>query len=238
MESRTNKYRDLNEENSLRSTKNKSIYDTIYSTKDYDSVEETVTKAKPNEVDLSKLRELLKKEESDELQIIKKETPVSFPEYELDEEKKHDLRDILNKAKTTREEEPAKLRSLSNTEYDILKSINIQEESEENQKDELQKMIDTVNNTSAINKLNDKELSLGLLSDLEATVSVGEPVEEPNDIDKSFYTSSLGFTANDFEELRDINNEIQRDNKIIKALLIIILLLMIGTTVFVIMNFI
>ena len=97
MESRTNKYRDLNEESSLRSTKNKSIYDTIYSTKDYDSVEETVTKAKPNEVDLSKLRELLKKEESDELQIIKKETPVSFPEYELDEEKKHDLRDILNK---------------------------------------------------------------------------------------------------------------------------------------------
>ena len=115
MESRVNRYKDLNEEESLRSTKNKNIYDTIYSKKEYDNVEENVTKVKPNEVDLAKLRELLKREEKEEFHIVKKETPVILPEMELDDSKKYDLRDILSKAKDTKEEEPEKLRSLRNT---------------------------------------------------------------------------------------------------------------------------
>ena len=239
MESRVNKYRNLASEDSLRSTRNKDIYDTIYSNKEYDNVEENVTKVKSNEVNLDKLREILKKEESEEIHIVKKETPIDIPDLDLEEEKKYDLRDILSKAKDSKEEEPEKLRSLSNTEYDILKGISIKEKmKEEDQKEELKKMIDSVNNTSAINKLNDKELSLNLLSDLEATSVVEEPTEEVEDIDKSFYTSSLGFTSNDFEELMDMNNDIQKDNKIIKVLLILILLFMIAATAFVVVTFI
>ena len=106
------------------------------------------------------------------------------------------------------------------------------------QKEELKKMIDSVNNTSAINKLNDKELSLNLLSDLEATTTLDEEVtEEVTDIDKSFYTSSLGFTSNDFEELKDLNNDIQKDNKIIKVLLVLILMFMIAVTAFIVVTF-
>ena len=239
MESRVNRYKDLNEEESLRSTKNKNIYDTIYSKKEYDNVEENVTKVKPNEVDLAKLRELLKREEKEEFHIVKKETPIILPEMELDDSKKYDLRDILSKAKDTKEEEPEKLRSLRNTEYDILKGINIKERiKEEEQKNKLKEMIDSVNNTSALNKLNDKELSLNLLSDLEGTTVIEEVKEDNEEIDKSFYTSSLGFTVNDFEELKDMNNDIQKDNKIIKILLVLIIIFMIIATAFVVVTFI
>lgn len=239
MESRVNKYRNLNEEESLRSTKNRDIYDTIYSKKDYENVEENVTKLKSNEVNLDKLRELLKKESSNDVHIVKKASPVDLPDMELEDDKKYDLRDILSKAKDTKEDEPEKTRSLRNTEYDILKGINIKERiKEEEQKAELKKMIDSVNNTSAINKLNDKELSLNLLSDLEGTTTIEEVKEDNDDIDKSFYTSSLGFTANDFEELKDINNDIQKDNKIIKVLLVLILVFMMIASAFVIVMFI
>ena len=171
MESRVNKYRDVTEEENTRSIRNKDIYDSMYK-KGYEDVKENVTKVKPNEVNLDKLRELLKKEDDNEFHIVKKESQIDIPNFELDDDKKYDLRDILDKAKTTREEEPDKLRSLRNTEYDILKGIDIKEKlKEEEQKEELKKMIDDVNNTSALNKLNDKELSLDLFSDLEATKS-------------------------------------------------------------------
>ena len=238
MESRVNKYRDVTEEENTRSIRNKDIYDSMYK-KGYEDVKENVTKVKPNEVNLDKLRELLKKEDDNEFHIVKKESQIDIPNFELDDDKKYDLRDILDKAKTTREEEPDKLRSLRNTEYDILRGIDIKEKlKEEEQKEELKKMIDDVNNTSALNKLNDKELSLDLFSDLEATKTVSRVKEETEEIDKSFYTSSLGFTSNDFEELKDINTNLQKDNKVIKVLLILILLFMVAASIFVVINFI
>lgn len=60
MESRVNKYRDVTEEENTRSIRNKDIYDSMYK-KGYEDVKENVTKVKPNEVNLDKLRELLKK---------------------------------------------------------------------------------------------------------------------------------------------------------------------------------
>ena len=62
MESRVNKYRDVTEEENTRSIRNKDIYDSMYK-KGYEDVKENVTKVKPNEVNLDKLRELLKKED-------------------------------------------------------------------------------------------------------------------------------------------------------------------------------
>ena len=58
MESRVNKYRDVTEEENTRSIRNKDIYDSMYK-KGYEDVKENVTKVKPNEVNLDKLRELL-----------------------------------------------------------------------------------------------------------------------------------------------------------------------------------
>jgi len=47
------------------------------------------------------------------------------------------------------------------------------------------------------------------------------------EVDKSFYTSSFGFTQKDFEELKDMNHKIKKDNKFIITLLIILILIII-----------
>lgn len=242
MESRVNKYKDVALD-SERSVRNKKIYDSLYND-GYDDVKENVVEAKSNEVNLDKLRELLNKGEDNELHIVKKESPIDLPSFELDDDKKYDLKDILSRAKEEKTDEPDKLRSLRNTEYDILKGINIKEKlKEEEQKAELKKMIDDVNNTSALNKLNDKELSLNMFSELEATrkmsrVEETSEIDKTGEIDKTFYTSSLGFTSSDFEELKDINTNLQKDNKVIKVLLVLILVLMLAAGIFVVMNFI
>ena len=52
------------------------------------------------------------------------------------------------------------------------------------------------------------------------------------ELDKSFYTSSFGFTATDFEELKNINHKIKKDNKFIIILLVVLILLIILGIVF------
>ena len=88
--------------------------------------------------------------------------------------------------------------------------------------------------------MTDKEWSLDLLDDLksnENTVSSGSESikklleeakkseskkEEKTEIDKSFYTSSLGFKEDDFEELTDIKNHLKTNNILIKILVSIL----------------
>lgn len=88
---------------------------------------------------------------------------------------------------------------------------------------------------------------VGLLDDLKADTMVGDAAsikkiinEEKEltrefdnmDVDKSFYTSSFGFTQKDFEELKDMNHKIKKDNKFIITLLIILIVLIIAGAIF------
>lgn len=91
---------------------------------------------------------------------------------------------------------------------------------------------------------------VGLFDDLKSDTMVGDAssikkiIDEEKEftqeldeakIDKSFYTSSFGLTQRDFEELKDINHKIKKDNKkIIILLIILILLIIIGTIFFII----
>ena len=54
-------------------------------------------------------------------------------------------------------------------------------------------------------------------------------IEDTNEeIDKSFYTSSFGFTQSDFEELKNMNHKIKKSNKFIIVLLIILIVLIVA----------
>ena len=81
---------------------------------------------------------------------------------------------------------------------------------------------------------------VGLLDDLKSDTMIGDApsikkiIEEEKqltkefddmEVDKSFYTSSFGFTQRDFEELKDMNHKIKKDNKFIITLLIILIVL-------------
>lgn len=252
MPSRMDRYYSNNQDNQTsRSRRNTSLYDSIYDGVEYSNVEGITTIEKKNEIDLDKIRELLKEHESPKMidRPIKRRQieRVSFEEQE--EEKNYDIMDVLSKAKDEIVDDN-KSRSLKNTQYNILKNINIKETTEENE-NSLKELIHTITNTSVLNKLGDKDLSLNLLDDLKSNdnTMIGargsdevfkyekeEGSGSEDNIDKSFFTSSLSFDDKDFEQLNDIKTSLKKNNILISILVFIFLVLIITGILFILYN--
>ena len=257
MGSRMEKYYRTNSNIKSRSLKNEKLYRTIYDVGEYTNIEGIASIEKTNEIDLTQIQELLKsaqkkqEPEMHESMLTKKEplnVGISLME---DEEKIYDIRDVLNKAKMERGEKPEDYRQLNNTQYDILKKIRLDEPVEEQ---ELKELINTITNTSMLNKLEDRELSLNLLSSLQAGEETmirereqADNEEEVKDvektdsnidkIDRSFFTSSFNFSDDDFEDLKDIKKTLKKNNFMIKALTFLITVIIISAAVYIVYNF-
>ena len=250
MPSRMDRYYNNNQSSvNSRARRNSSLYEDIYDGVEYSNVEGIATIEKKNEIDLNKIRELLREHEDSKVpnrQVVRRQIErVSYDEPQ--EEKNYDIMDVLSKAKDEFVDDN-KSRSLKNTQYNILKNINIKEISEETE-DSLKELINTITNTSVLNKLGDKDLSLNLLDDLQSTdnTMIGargsnevfkyEETETPReDIDKSFFTSSLSFGDKDFEQLNDIKHSLKKNNILISILVFIFLVLICTGIFFVLYN--
>lgn len=257
MKSRMDRYYQSNEANT-RVSKNRDLYDNNYrgdyDFKTYSNVEGVAEIDKNDGIDLKKLQALLKRREEERKNelphLVKRNVQTYDSNYEYNE-KNYDIKEILDQAKTEKKDD-YKTRSLNDTSFNVLKSINIKEI--KNEEEELKELINTVTTTSLINKLGDKDLSLDLLNDLKSNnnTDIIDPSEmreviknqnisyeeekETKDIDKSFYTSSLGFTDDDFEQLKDINNSIKKNNKLIKFLVLILVIAIVAGIIFLIYN--
>lgn len=254
MASRMEKYYQSNIRNNDRTSKNQDLYNKIYSEKEYTNVEGVITSSSPNEIDINKIRELLKSQEKKN-SIVKEARVNSNLDYDdpLDEEKKYDIKEILDKARDERDDKAPDYRSLKNTEYNILKAIKLDADKPDFQSeaDELKELINTITSTSLLNKLGDRELSLELLNDLRSNTMIGDSKsirsiieeektiekEENPEIDKSFYTSSLNFKNKDFEQLKDINNSLEKNNKLIKFMLAILIIVIATVTLSIFYSF-
>jgi hypothetical protein len=245
-------YNDSYESNN-RSDKNQDLYRKIYEDGGYSNIEGIANIEKTNEIDISKIKELLKSRE--EYQHRKKYQQLlnnneDYPRFEEptleDEEKNYDLNDILSKAHDERNSNDESYHSLRNTQYNILKSIKVDSDQHVNpveNDEELKELINTITSTSMLNKLGDKELSLDILDELKSsgdTIIEGsaaaanilkkakdEDEEDTTDsipIDKSFFTNGLKIKDDDFEDvdLKDINTNLKKNNKLIKTILIIL----------------
>lgn len=255
MASRMEKYYN-NPPISRRSQKNANLYRTLYDGGEYTNIASVATIDKTNEVDITKIRQMIKDRENYKRQRelnqilkpvsndIKKEEPIPY-----EEEKTYDIRDVLTKAKETRKVDE-KYESIKKQKYDYLLNSKLYqkkpEKIEEEKEDELKELINTITNTSKINKLKDAELSLDLLEDLKSDNNTmiessavraiieeekkrQEEKEEENniEIDKSFYTAGLNFDEKDFEDLKELTNDVKKNNTFIKIILIIILIIVI-----------
>lgn len=257
MASRMDRYNQSKENALKRSEMHAELYHKIYDVPEYSNIEAIATMEKTNEIDITKLKKTLENREDyqrgkDYRNLVEKRPEPKVEPSLLEESKTYDIRDILTKAK---KEQPVltKTRSLENTSYNVLKNLNIS--SVEEEKEELEDLIQTITNTSLLNKINDKDLSLDLLDDLKSdghtTVSsktaiqdllsqarqdeLKKKAEEHSEIDKSFYTSTFGFSDDDFEQLVDIKHDLKKNNLLIKILLIlmgVILVVGIGFLVF------
>ena len=183
--------------------------------------------------------------------IFKKEEhhPTTF-ELDEKEDRNYDIRDILTKAKEEKkEEEKDQYRNLKNTQYNILKNIKLDngvvKTEEKDESAELKELIHTITSNSILNQVDDKELSLDLLDDLKSDTSTikqdsikkiledakkeketeqKNESEEVRELDKSFFTSSLNFSDEDFEELKELGSTYRRNSILIKILIAMVVL--------------
>lgn len=230
MQSRMERYHSSENSTKSRSRMNQDLYDKLYESKEYNNIEELSKTPNGNVVDINKIKEMINTQKTP---IVKPKPTTEIKIKKVAEDKNYDIRDILSKAKE--DQEDSKYHSLSNTQYDILKSINLKDhEQSKEEAPELKDLINTITNVSLLNKMGDKELSLDMLSELQTTDSTviddesikaiiedakrNEKKEETQELDKSFFTKSLGLTSEDFEELKDINANLKKNNTLVKVL--------------------
>ena len=256
MASRMDRYHKSELVVSGRSAKNKSLYDQIRDLDSYSNIEGVATIEKTNEIDISKVQEMIKNRENykkqKQLRTILKEEKEELDKIEEIEEitKNYDIRDLLSKIDMKDEDNS---RSLRKEQYEILKSINSKEKKYniEEEEQELKELINTIASTKVLEDLKKDDADVGLFDDLKSDTMVGDAasikkileeekerkIEETNtEIDKSFYTSSLGFTQSDFEELKDMNHKIKKGNKFIIILLVLLITLIIAGLVYFLLN--
>ena len=201
-----------------RTSRNHDLYKSIYDDVQYSNIEGIANIDKSNEIDIAKIKDMLKSREDyqsgRELKnFIPKEEPIKYETFERENDRVYDIRDILNQAKEGKVEE--KYHNLDKTSIDLLKEL--RNKPKEKQEEQLETMIDTITSTSKLNKLSDKELGLDMLNDLKSdnTVTIHndsikaileeakkqetkELTKTNNTLDKSFYTSSMSFSKDDF----------------------------------------
>lgn len=253
--SRMDRYYENNYAEKKRSRMNQDLYRSIYKSDEYSNIEGIATMDKTNEIDISKIRGMLKSREEYNSQkayrdLFKKTEEVLPQNDNINEEeyKNYDIRDILEKVKQEKQADE-KYRSIDNTNYNLLKELKIQDrkrEIEENE-EELKELINTITNTSVLNKMGDQELSLGLLGDLKSTDNTisdsksikkileeakSKELEETNT--NSFYTKGLNFSKKDLEsyEVSMIDKRRKRNIKIVVACIILMVAIAIGIMIY------
>ena len=244
-----------------RSQKNEELYRAIYERDDNYNIEGVARLDKTNEIDIAKIKELLenrkenKKRKRYEDLLKEPETEVMRIEDEEDEDNdltNYDIRNILSKAKEDKSEEIKNdYHSLNNTQYNILKNLKLKDKVNtddyiDGEDPEIKKLINTITSTSKLSSLNDKELSLDLLSDLKSDTmtssktlkSIEDIITEDNkdkkdntdelELDKSFFTSAYSFGKDDFDV--DENGEIivKKKHTGVKILIFILILIIIA----------
>ncbi|MCM1370869.1 MAG: hypothetical protein NC181_03145 [Clostridium sp.] len=236
-----------------RSNRNKDLYNEKYNGdydfESYSNVEGVAQIDKNNKIDLDKLQELLKKREiermNDAPHLVNRNVKQRDFE-EVTDDRSYDINQVLTQARTEKNNDN-KTRALNNTCYDILKSLDIKDVQDESRK--LQELVDTIATTKALDKLNNNELSLDMLNDLKSDngTEIMNPIDmkadikeqsksyknsEMGEIDNSFYTTSLGLKKEDFEDLKDIQESIITNNKLIKILVSILIIVLIAGLIF------
>lgn len=247
-----------------RSSKNVTLYSKIYDEDSkYSNIEGIASIEKTNEIDITKIKEMLKnredyQKERDVRQIVKPSREQKY-DYEFnlnddkEEEKNYDIRDILAKARVEHKDVNKDYHSLNNTQYNILKSIDVDKDIDAKEyfkdldkEENLEELINTITNTSMLNKMDQQELALSMFEDfktrshnlsdsksIQAIMDEEYRKEKTEDLtdtmDKSFYTAGMKFSKEDFGD-----DDVPKKKSILSHILtLLIFLIIIAFTVLV-----
>ena len=262
MNSRLDKYYENNDEivNS-RVHKNEELYKEI-SKSEIDGYEvksnATVLGENKNEIDVDKIKKILDTKYNE----IPKRRSIRLEDTEEEKKeeettKEYDINVVLEKAREQKSEnyEEERLKKLRDTQFDILKNLDIEKAKKESEQEELDDLeednLKNLINTIALNEKNNAtNTSLDILSDLkgsgntEVLSGLKEEVEkkdkeETEELNKtntsttnlvnSFYTSSNAIKKKDFEDIDDeFAKDMESNNVFIKVVIGLIVLVFIA----------
>lgn len=236
MPSRMERYYQTNVDISKRTRKNQHLYDDIHTNLDYEDVKQIPN---ANEISPAKLNELLRNEKKVERRVIKNED-LNLNIDEQEDEHNYDIKEALEKAKNDNVDKND-YHKIKEEQLNLLKKIQSYKISQKESNENLDELLNTIASTKLLKELNDRDLSLNLLDDLKSndddTIVGGidsidrvlndvpkfkQDIEEKNEIDKSFYTSSMSFSPDDFDELQEIKSKLHKNNLLVKILAIIL----------------
>lgn len=185
-----------------RSIANKDLYKQIYDNVEYSNIEGIATIEKSNEVDIEKLKKMLQSREQNNVKSQGRynleETSATIVDDSLEEERSYDIQDVLTRVKKSQQK--SKYHSIRDQNLNFEPKKNVEESAE------------------SLKKIDDNELSLGLLDDLRGNTTIQDtraikqlleearkeeekPTTSKKDkIDSSFYTSTFNFKDDDFED--------------------------------------
>lgn len=269
MDSRMDKYYKSSNSIGRRSQKNEQLYQEVkkQTVEDF-NVNSNVSVLSDNgtSINLDDLRQLLdqKYNSNKERKKLNFDIPQTEEEIELEKTKEYDINAILEKAheNKTVDYQKERLKKIRDTQYDILKGLNLskpdeEEEQTENITPEEQKLMSLINTITAneLSKKNQSSDPLDLFEDLKGdddtkvmgalsdqvkpfdTDKIKDVVksEVKNQIDNSFYTKSFNLSKEDFEDFKDLQEDV-KSNKIIITILTIIVIIAFLAGIFIFLN--
>lgn len=239
MSSRMDRYYENHGEETKRTNKNSTLYKDLYSNKEYDNVENLNLNV-GKEININDVKDMLEKRDkyrdAKDYRIIKPEEPVMrrVRYYEEDEPNSHDINEMIGQAKVERPVEE-KRRSLEETQVLTLEEL-ISKKSyakkKKLNKSDMEDLVNTIYDTQMLSE------DGGLFDDLKSTgktvmaPSIKQVLEEAKeeakdaeDMDNSFFTSSLGLKKSDFEEVEETEEGEDKTLKFIILLAVIFVII-------------
>ena len=244
MPSRMEKYYEMKS----RTVKNKELYRTIYDEAEYTKVEGISVIKKNEKIDIEKIKELINGTNNvNKPKEYKKEEIKPLVE-EIEEQKNYDIRDVLDKAKSERTDRDSRY---SNIQYNVLKNIDLNSDTkvpDNVNEEQLKSMIEAISNNSKNDYTSDLLDDLKSICDPNLKNQVKEEINNEDtqlqntkliqeNLDKSFFTSSMDFSSEDFEDLKEIKENIKKNNLLTKILLFILLVIIITGVLFLVYHF-
>ena len=248
MSSRMDRYYENHGEESKRTNKNSTLYKDLYSNKEYDNVENLDLNV-GKEININDVKDMLEKRDKyrdvKDYRIVKPEEPVMrrVRYYEEDELNSHDINEMIGQAKIDRPVEE-KRRSLEETQVLTLEELISKKSYAKKKKLNKADMEDLVNTIYDTQMLSEDG---GLFDDLKSTgktvmaPSIKQVLEEAKDeakdaedMDNSFFTSSLGLKKSDFE---DAEEDLEESNDSTVKFLIILTIIFVIVVLFILIKF-
>ena len=232
-----------------RTEKNKSLYEQI-KTSDIDKFDitsnATVIGEDINKIDIDKVKDMLDKRYRDEYNkrtFKVREEENDDLDTKVVDTKEYDINAILEKAKKTQnvDYEKERLKKIHDTQYDILKKLNIEEDSQEIMEDTEENIVNLMNTITQLEMKNSKKESVGnttaldLLSDLSDNDT--NTIYKTMELDKENISQKTKDNLDEedlniedkYDDFKELEKDLNSNNiaiKVVGVVFLIILLIM------------